>query len=266
MDKKKINPYIEALTLIKNRLLFDLRFSSFGNRKKLARYKDKHLNEKAIIVCNGPSLKYVNFDEIQESGIFTIGLNKINLLFDTVKYRPNIIVAINEMVIEQNFDFYYQTEIPVFLDYDGIKRAGKLDQVNKIKNFYMLHTADMAGRFAEDVSESICAGYTVTYAAMQIAFHLGFKEVAVIGCDHNFVSQGTANKLIEQKGQEDNHFIPNYFSPGSKWHLPDLLGSEFHYQIARDTYLKNDRALYNCTEGGKLELFERRKLSEFLKK
>lgn len=265
MKKEKINPYIESFQLIKNRLFYDLSFSHIINKARLRKNRDKYHGQKCIIVCNGPSLQKVNFDELEESGIFTIGLNKINLLFDKVKFRPSILVATNEFVIEQNFDFYKSTDIPVFLDYDGVKRAKRKKELAKVKDLFLVHSINIAGIFAKDISMSVCPGYTVTYVAMQIAYHLGFTKVALIGCDHNFASKGAANALVEQKEKEENHFIPNYFAPGSKWHLPDLLGSEFHYQIARDTFQQNGRKLYNCTEGGKLELLERRSLADFIK-
>lgn len=265
IDKKiKINPYVKGLSLIKHRLMFDLNPFLLKNKQKIKEYNNKFQNQKCIIICNGPSLKHVDFDELNKSNIFTIGLNKINLLFDNVDFRPDAIACVNPHVIEQNMDFYLSTDIPLFLDFRPVYQMKEFKKAAKRPNLHLLHSADVIGIFAKDISMSICQGSTVTYVAMQIAYHMGFSKVAIIGCDHYFSSKGAANKLIQQKEVEDNHFIPNYFSPGSKWQLPDLVGSEFHYQIARDTFNDNGRELINCTAGGLLEILPRMELSKFL--
>ena len=121
-------------------------------------------------------------------------------------------------------------------------------------------------QFARDCSISIYQGHTVTFVAMQLAFHMGFKDVALIGCDHNFETKGPPNKIVVSEGKDENHFDPNYFSGGMKWHLPDLFESEVSYTLARDVFQAYGRNIYNATEGGNLEIFQRIHLKEFLEK
>ena len=71
---------------------------------------------------------------------------------------------------------------------------------------------------------------------MQLAFHLGFSEVVLIGVDHSFADKGPANKLVTASGADANHFDPNYFGVGVKWQLPDLEVSEAAYRLARDAF------------------------------
>ena len=111
---------------------------------------------------------------------------------------------------------------------------------------------------------SIGLGSTVTYVALQLAFHMGYDSVALIGCDHNFETKGPADKIVQADNTDPNHFDPTYFSKGVKWNLPDLLNSERGYLLARKHYENNERKIFNCTEGGKLEIFERLTLEDFL--
>jgi hypothetical protein len=99
---------------------------------------------------------------------------------------------------------------------------------------------------------------------MQLAFHMGFKDVALIGCDHNFATKGAANKTVISGEKDDNHFDKNYFAGGVKWQLPDLFQSEINYTIAKDMYESTGRRIVNCTEGGNLEIFPKTQLSEFI--
>ena len=49
-------------------------------------------------------------------------------------------------------------------------------------------------------------GYTVTYAALQIIFYLGFKEVVIIGMDHRFTYEGEPNEERLLTERDTNHF------------------------------------------------------------
>lgn len=260
MPKETLNPYRSAAAMIFRRFLWDLHPFSWTSRKKIKKWSDKYQGEKAVILCNGPSLNQTNFDELSESGVFTFGLNKINLLFHRVDFRPSVIVAVNSLVIEQASDFYNTTNIPVFLDSVG------RNYVKFNKNVHFLHSASIGGSFAKDCSISINQGFTVTYAAMQLAFHMGFKEVALVGCDHSFDTKGSAAKTVLSGKEDKNHFDPNYFAGGLKWQLPNLAASALHYDIAKDVFEDHGRKIVNCTEGGKLEVFPRQSLSKFLKK
>jgi hypothetical protein len=107
-------------------------------------------------------------------------------------------------------------------------------------------------------------GYTVTYVAMQLAFHMGFRTVALVGCDHSFSQKGRPNEAVVAGRHDPSHFHPKYFADGATWNLPDLRSSEFYYSLARDRYEENGRKLYNCTAGGNLELLPRRALEQFV--
>ena len=84
---------------------------------------------------------------------------------------------------------------------------------------------------------------------------MGFNEAILVGVDHNFVTQGTANQAVISQGDDPNHFAPNYFGKGFKWQLPDLAGSERAYTLARDAYSHAGRRILDATVGGKLTIF-----------
>jgi len=253
-----LNPYRFGVGAILDRLLWDINPRSWGARRKIGAWKDKYPGEKAIILCNGPSLNKVDFDKIG-ADCFTFGLNKINLLFDRSSFRPGCIVAVNSFVIEQNRDFYNKTGIPLFLDSIGSRRGW----VNSRDNVAFLHSGGTPDGFARDCSVSINQGFTVTYVALQLAFHMGFKRVALVGADHTFATKGPANKTVDGGSVDQSHFDSRYFS-NVKWQLPDLFESEVAYTRANTMYNTHGRKIFNCTDGGELEVFDRLPLADFL--
>jgi len=250
------NNYKIGLGLIKSKLLWDFKLESFRSRKAINRIKNKYLGQKAVIVCNGPSLNKVDLSKLKN--IYTFGLNKIYLKFDENDFKTNCIISVNDDVLEQCEEIFKKLNIDIFFKSKAYKIYGRKE------NFRYIHTTGFPS-FSEDCSESVYIGGTVTYVALQLAFHMGFKYVGLIGCDHSFkgyTGYTTERKLFE--GPDINHFDPNYFKD-QVWGLPNIPKSEFVYSMAKENYEKNNRIIYNCTEGGKLEVFERLDLDEFLK-
>ncbi|MGD1853760.1 MAG: 6-hydroxymethylpterin diphosphokinase MptE-like protein [Leptolyngbyaceae cyanobacterium] len=254
-QRAQVNPYRYGAFEMWNRLKWDINPESWRSRKKLQSWRNKYSGQKAVIACNGPSLLKSDLSLLED--IFVFGLNKIHLLFDKSDFRPSCIVAVNPFVIQQTKEFYNSTDIPLFINSIATK------SISSRENVAFLHLAQQ-NKFAKDCSISLNPGFTVTYVAMQLAFHMGFDEVALIGCDHNFASKGPANAVVTAEEKDENHFDPNYFSGGVKWQLPDLVMSEMFYCRARDMFEAHDKKVVNCTEGGKLDVFQRAELKSWI--
>ncbi|HTX92070.1 MAG TPA: hypothetical protein VMC09_12725, partial [Anaerolineales bacterium] len=109
-----------------------------------------------------------------------------------------------------------------------------------------------------DVTRPIYGGGTVTFAALQLAYYMGFETVILIGVDHNFVDRGTPNTtVLRTSDRDENHFHPDYFPAGSKWQLPDLRRSEIAYEIARQAYERSGRQILDATVDGHCQVFEK---------
>ena len=97
---------------------------------------------------------------------------------------------------------------------------------------------------------------------MQLAYYMGFETVILIGVDHHFVTQGQPHKEVISPGDDPNHFHPDYFGKGTKWHLPDLATSEHHYKIAYDYFKINNRQIIDATLDGQCQVFPKQDYRE----
>ena len=237
---RTVNPYRHALGLVASRLAWDLNYRSWESRARIRLWRNRFPGGRAVIVCNGPSLKRVDLQSL--SGLFTFGLNKINLLFDRTPWRPSCIVAVNTFVIQQNQEFYNSTDIPLFLGSTNCR------DVSFKRNTIFLHPT-CHPRLAEDCSMSLNIGATVTSVALQLAFHMGFRHIGIVGCDHSFAAKGVANSVVTANEVDQSHFDSRYFSGGVSWQLPDLAGSEFAYSMAQEMFKAGGGSIANCTAG-----------------
>lgn len=262
LEVEKLNLYQEAARLFWTRLKWDVRVPlARGNFRKLKALKDSRRGEKAVILCNGPSLIRTDFEGLKESGVFTIGMNKIYLLKDTVDFDPNLVVCFDQRMIRECKDEFAKFEQPLFLARSGAKIFGRKSNV---------HYLDLSHRicFPKDISHSIYHGATTTYGALLIAYYMGFSQVALVGCDHNWnhskVEQEEGSTRAVMGDKDESHFHPDYFTKGTQIIMPNVVESEFSYRMARSAFEENGRMLVNATDGGKLDIFERMPLDQFL--
>jgi hypothetical protein len=217
------------------------------SRKRLAALKDVHKGERCFIIGNGPSLRETDLKKLRSE--FTFGLNRIYLLFPELGFPTTYFLSMNDLVIEQCAAEILALPIPKFLTW----RSHHF--LSPTRDTHFLYTTYTGPKFARDVTGRLWEGATVTYVALQLAYHMGFEQVILIGVDHNFVTKGDANKTVTSQGDDPNHFAPNYFGKGFKWQLPDLATSERAYCMARTAYETDGREVLDATIGGKLTVF-----------
>jgi hypothetical protein len=225
--------------------------------ERIRLFKDRHRGEGCFIIGNGPSLRKMDLTPLNK--YHTFGMNKIYLLPDIVDLGLSYYVAVNPFVIEQSISQIEDLKCPSFLSYD----AG-YDKISHLEHIHFIRTGGPF-TFSEDLAGTVNEGHTVTYVAMQAAFYMGFREVILIGVDHNFTSKGDPNSTQTLRGSDENHFHPGYFS-GQKWQLPDLAASEAAYSSAKYFYERDGRRIMDATVDGKLNVFQKISFSDALER
>jgi hypothetical protein len=215
--------------------------------KKIRALKDTHSGERCFIIGNGPSLKNTDLTKLKNE--FTFGMNRFYLAFPELGFRTSLLLTVNDLVIEQCAEDIRALPIPTFVSWRGRKWIQPAD------NLHYLYTSYQLPGFSKDASGRLWEGATVTYVAMQLAFYMGFKQVVLIGVDHNFTTQGKPNTTVVSGGDDPNHFNASYFGKGFRWQLPDLETSELAYTMAREAYQTAGREIIDATVGGKLTVF-----------
>lgn len=217
--------------------------------KRLTELKDSHRGERCFIIGNGPSLRLTDLTKLRDEQTF--GLNRIYLLFPELGFTTTYLVAVNRLVLDQCAEEILELPNIQFIPWG----FHPLLKSPPHKDTIFIQNSGRKQEFIGDVRRSFTPGATVTYTAMQIAYHLGFETVILIGVDHSFVTQGQPHQEVVSQGDDPNHFSPEYFGKGFHWNLPDLQASERSYQKARQAYENAGRQILDATVGGKLTVF-----------
>ena len=233
----------------------------------LRSFKDCHQGERCFILGNGPSLKRTDLAPLADE--ITIGVNGIFYMTQQCGFAPTY------YVVEDNHVFS-----------DDLVRVNNVDAVAKFfpskyrpiitpgPDVHFLPT-DWSfywgsspwyetPRFSHDVADVIYVGQTVTFLNIQLAAYMGFSEIYLVGVDFDYQIPEAAKiegLTITSVDDDPNHFHPDYFGKGKKWHLPKLDNVEKAMLCAQEGVKERGGTIFNATVGGKLEAFPRGRLS-----
>jgi hypothetical protein len=219
--------------------------------RRLAALKDIHKGKRAFVIANGPSLKHTDMSRLKNE--FTFGMNRIYLMFPELGFSTTYLTVVNDLVIEQTANDLANLSLPKFIAWRSRRYFLRQLPITQLPTF--LYTSYTSPHFSTDVRGRVWEGATVTNVTLQLAFHMGFQQVILIGVDHNYTATGKPNTTVVSEGDDPNHFSPAYFGKGFRWQLPDLETSEVGYAMAREAYRKAGCEVLDATIGGKLTIF-----------
>jgi hypothetical protein len=216
--------------------------------RRLRLLHDRHRGARCVIVANGPSLNRMELGFLRREHV--IGMNKIFLGFATFGFYPRYYVAVNPTVVQQSCREIRALRCVKFIG----ARAARETGLGEDALTYVVDT-DAAPRFSTDLTQGLHEGWTVTHAALQAAYYLGFTDVVLIGLDHRYTFQGRPNEARVMEGADPNHFSERYFGHGQSWDNPDLERSEESYRVALEMYRRDGRRVRDATPDGACPVF-----------
>lgn len=216
-------------------------------------FENIHAGEEAWIVGNGPSLNKMDLRFLNDKVNFC--MNRIYLGEEKFGFTPKYYTVEDVFVAEDTPDeinaLNYVKFLPKDLEYclAGGENVCWVDFLRRYEGF---------PKFSADAESLIYWGSTVTYLAVQLAYYMGCDPIYLIGVDFDYEVPSYADGPdITSREADPNHFHPDYFGPGKRWHHPRLDLVEKAYVEARRFIEAHGRRIYNAGVGGKLEIFER---------
>jgi hypothetical protein len=229
-------------------------------RRDITPYRDRHRGGRCFVIGGGPSLKKLDPEPLKNEPTF--GVNAVFLIFDWLGFQPRYYCVEDWLVYEDRFEEIKRCvrESECFFPIQFSNQQFDRPNHHYYRALYEFQAHPGWPNFSLDPSKLVWIGGTVTYVCLQFAYYMGFKNVYLIGMDHNYTKphdiKVEGNEWTSQS-DDPNHFHPDYFGRGYRWHDPNLGRMERAYQKARQVFSANGRRIYNATVGGNLEVFER---------
>ena len=119
-----------------------------------------------------------------------------------------------------------------------------------------------------DITKPLFRARTVVYCAIQLAIYMGFKEIYLLGCDFDYLSNLSQGRTM--------HFYPlgdDNLDDFNLWKLNKVTTETFlfeyyvhwkQYRLMQQYLHSRECYIYNSTEGGLLDVFPRVSLEDAL--
>jgi hypothetical protein len=233
-----------------------------NNEKRILALHDIHAGKRAFIIGNGPSLNKCDLSYLKNE--ITFGVNNIMMNYEKMGFHPTYYVVEDILVAEDRARQINQYLGPIIKLFGNYLRYCFTDDPDIVWINVRMNYANYKDfpHFSKNAARELWVGGTVTYLCMQLAYYMGFSELYLVGFDHSY-SIPTDAKLhsesteITSMSDDPNHFSPEYFGKGYRWHDPQVDRMEKAYIHAKQVYESEGRKIFNATIGGQLEVFPR---------
>ncbi|MCK4822438.1 DUF115 domain-containing protein, partial [bacterium] len=194
------------------------------NERLLCSYKDCHKGGRAFIMGNGPSLNDCDLRTLKDE--VTFGVNSIFLNYEKMGFYPTYYVVEDVFVAEDRANEInaYHGPVKFFGNYLRYCISDSYDNV-WLNVRFRYDDYPCFPHFSRNAARMIWTGGTVSYICMQLAYYMGFSEVYLVGFDHSYTippEAQVAGTEIRSTSDDPNHFHPDYFGKGYRWHDPKL--------------------------------------------
>ena len=239
--------------------------------------RGKHNESRCFILGTGPSI--LKQDLLNLKGEYSIGVNNFYLHpdFGTIApkyycmtpYHPE--VGINNW--QKWMDEFDRSIMGLkMILFFNLNDKDKLFQKKRFENkeIYFINF-DRCGKFNHnyEMSKPLFPVQSVSIMALYVALQLGFKEVFLLGCDHDWIFhyKKTRHFYPEDKSSLSKNGFSEWFKSTDMGYDYSSLASLWdQYRLIREYSLRKKINIFYSTPKGKLDIFPIKKIKDIFQK
>ncbi len=188
------------------------------------KFRNKHDNERVFLIANGPSLADTNLNLIKDE--VSIAMNRISMLYDKFSdWRPTYYLfsstnvkphnpwsedwkrSVLESASEKRTISFISSVFKPYIDPEN--KHPQINWFHSMTETKPLINGDISpDSFSTNVVQRIDKSGTTMNLALQLCYHMGFKEVIVLGAD------------LGWKGDRGSKSDPNHFDKSYRADIP----------------------------------------------
>lgn len=228
--------------------------------------KSKKSSDRLFIIGSGPSINSQPIEALKDSD--TIAFNAFYRGVEKWGFLPTYYLIEDVLPAEDNATNIklLANDTCLVLSRDCAKFYSDVNHIPVALRKYSSHwSRENWPKFQRSSQAPLYWGGTVTYMALQLAVILGYKEVVLLGIDLTYnLPVNYKGGVITSQDNDQNHFDPNYFGKGLRWHDPNVNRMQKSLLKAEKEMVKTSVKLFNATNGGNLKYIKRIKLEDLI--
>lgn len=249
-----IHPILSVQAHTQNFILKHFRYTHYGRYMK--NIHNIHLGESCFVIGNGPSLSVEDLNTLYDNHIDCFAVNRIFKIFPQTKWRPMYYVSTDHVLIRDILDEV--SELDIQNKFIPLQNKYYLGIVVKGAHYFFRNDKrenDQLNGFDLDCTDQVNIRGTVTIACIQLAAHMGYRHIYLLGVDHNF------DKIITENGEViidpgvKNYFVEGYDDDVADEVVHDLGNTTRAYMDVQEFYPKHGVNIINATRTTKLNVF-----------
>ncbi len=232
-------------------------FKSTKYGRYMSAIHNSHLGESCFVIGNGPSLTGDDLSTLYNNGIDTFAVNRIFKIFPQTNWRPTYYVSTDHVLVRDILEEV--NSLPLGEKFIPLQNKYYHGIVIKDAHYFFrndLREHDQKDGFGLDCTEQVNMRGTVTIACIQLAIHMGYRQIYLLGIDHNF------DRVITETGEVIvDPSVKNYFCEG----YDNDVASEVQHNLGTTTRAYYDMRAFcdkfgitvrNASRKTKLDAFE----------
>ena len=251
--------------------LLDKKTKNLLNRNKI--FENKHKGKRAFVIVNGPSLKNQDLKLLKNEITFVVSAFYKH---DVIEYWQPTYYSILDKTFFENTEkskfFFKEIKekinssiffIPLFRGY----KANLERNLLPFENTYYIATAGLPNEKI-DLSNILQSFQSVSAFALSQAIYMGCSEIYLLGFDHDYLAYRGIDRHFYTGGTLKGHI--SSYTPLSEMYtyeeeMESCLKLWKNYRFLKKAALKRGIKIYNATDGGYLDVFERKSYDSLFK-
>lgn len=242
--------------------------SEYSIFQKNSKYKNIHTGERVFILCTGPSINKLDLTKLK--GEKTIAVSSFYLHKDCQLISPEYycLPTLEEDCFSVREEFFKEVQQNMLdanyffsiIDRPYIEQMKEYEGMNV--NYISFSSIPNYENSDIDLTRLVLTPQSVPIMAMEIALYMGFKQIYLLGTEHDQLTTGkyehfySYNESIiakvaeyeDEQGNDNEPFDRTLTSIYKLWN---------QYKIIKKIAEQKGTQIYNATPGGILDLFER---------
>jgi hypothetical protein len=238
---------------------------------------NRHVGGRCFVLCNGPSVKQQDIRPLKNEIVFSVSSGYLHPDYGEVRPRYHCVpqLTYGKMTRELAVEWFGEMDrhlgdAELFLDQQewdlvqqlGLFAARNVHYLCMGKNYFPKNP-----RRVPDLTGIIPRVQTVPIAVLMMALYMGFREIYLLGTDHDWFVKKEYKYFFEPgilKGKDTGVTVDGMLETTLWDELPAVRKVWAQYRAVKEMANSIGATIYNATQGGMLDEFVRIRLEEAL--
>jgi N-acetylneuraminate synthase len=232
-----------------------------------AALRGRHEGERCFILATGPSIKHQPLGHLVGEHCIALSNFFVHSDYRRIKPKYHCIAPYHPPITEEGWQTWLKeaaaatgdaTMLFGLKDHERNLRAGWFEgRSTHFLNFG--GTEEQLEAHGVDLTRVLPPPQSATVMALYAALYLGFKEIYLLGCDHDWILHLNASRHFYEETQHalNRDGYNEWSAPGLDTYFKDYLRLWKQYQALRKVAEQRGVRVINATAGGLLDVFPR---------